>query len=106
MFPNQFNSLDNMSATGFVFCEVSQVYHELVTNGWEVDFLSAKGGYCPVEPRTLKSKAMTCIDWKYFGDHEFRNKIAASKSPSEVNSQDYKVIHFSGGYGNYTDYGN
>lgn len=90
-------------ATGFWLGEVTHFYDELINNGWEVDIASPKGGYCPIEPKSLQ-QGMEACDWKYFADPTFQKKISNSLKPSEVKAEDYKVLYFAGGHGPVWDF--
>jgi putative intracellular protease/amidase len=39
--------------TGFWFTEVSHFYEVLTQSGWQVDFVSPRGGLVPIEPKSL-----------------------------------------------------
>lgn len=39
------------------------------------------------------------VDWKYYADETFRNKLADTLKPEEVNASDYDVIYYAGGHG-------
>ena len=97
-FPN-----DDM-ATGFWFTQVSHFYDQLVKNGWEVDIGSPKGGYCPIEPKSLAGNWMSELDWQYLADPVFQKKFTNSIKASDVKPEEYKVIYFAGGHGTVYDF--
>ena len=90
--------------TGFWFSEVSHFYDELVNNGWAVDMVSPKGGYCPIEPKSIDGQWMSECDWKNLADPVFQRKISQSFKPSDIKPEDYKVIYFAGGHGTVYDF--
>lgn len=47
---------------------------------------------------------MSEVDWKYYGDDNFRKLLGNAKKPSEVNAEDYAVVHFAGGHGTVWDF--
>lgn len=61
---NKFPTLNR--ATGFWFTEVSHFYEVLVAHGWQVDFVSPRGGLVPIEPKSLEGNFMTEQDWKTY----------------------------------------
>ena len=87
-------------ATGFFFCELAVVYEELLKQGWEIDIISPKGGYCPIEPLSLQGKFMSDSLWNLLADPVFQQKFSDSKSPESLpNTDDYSLIYFTGGHG-------
>jgi putative intracellular protease/amidase len=42
---------------------------------------------------------VTALDWQYYADPEFRNKLANTLKPSQVNPNDYQAIYYAGGHG-------
>lgn len=85
-------------ATGLWLGEAVHFYEKLHQQGIEIDFVSPKGGYTPLDPISLQMMVQP-IDWKFYADDEFRNKLATTKKPKEVNADDYNVIYFAGGHG-------
>lgn len=47
---------------------------------------------------------MNAVDWKYYGDDAFRKLLGNTKKPSEINPEDYDVVHFAGGHGTVWDF--
>ena len=44
------------------------------------------------------------VCWKYYSDPAFRDLIGNTKKPTEVNPEEYDVIHFAGGHGTVWDF--
>ena len=42
---------------------------------------------------------MSPLDWKYYTDHNFMNKLGNTLSTDEINPKDYDVIYYTGGHG-------
>ena len=72
--------------------------------GWEVDFVSPKGGYTPIDPMSLQKDFMTEVDWKHYTSPEFMNKLGNTLKPSDVKAEDYKCIYYAGGHGTVYDF--
>lgn len=47
---------------------------------------------------------VSAIDWQYYSDPKFRQKLANTLKPSEVKAEDYKVIYYAGGHGTVFDF--
>lgn len=73
--------------------EVAPPYHVFVSHGFEVDFVSPKGGAVPFMMNPLGISSYTI---KYEG---FLDKSNNSLKPEQVNPDDYWAIYVGGGYG-------
>lgn len=73
--------------------EFAPPFHVFLTHGFEVDFLSPKGGevHFMMEPQGISSYTI-----KYEG---FLDKANNSLNPAEVNPNDYWGVYIGGGYG-------
>ncbi|MGU3375542.1 type 1 glutamine amidotransferase domain-containing protein [Chryseobacterium sp. M5A1_1a] len=85
-------------ATGLWLGEAVHFYEKLDEKGYEIDFVSPKGGYTPLDPISLQMFVQP-VDWKYYADEIFRKKLATTLKPEEINSKDYSVIYYTGGHG-------
>lgn len=81
--------------TGYYLGEVSHAWEVLAAAGYEIDFVSPKGGNPPVDGFDLNDS----INKKFWEDEFYHNKITNSLKPSEVKSQQYKAIYYAGGHG-------
>lgn len=81
--------------TGYYLAEVSHPWEVLTAAGYEIDFVSPKGGNPPVDGFDLEDP----VNKKFWENDEYRNKIEHSKQPSEVNPNDYQAIFYAGGHG-------
>lgn len=82
-------------ATGFYLSEVAHPWNVLINAGYEVDFVSPRGGEAPVDGFDLEDP----INRKFWEDKTYRAKIEQTKLPSEIDPADYVGIHFAGGHG-------
>lgn len=85
-------------ATGLWLGEAVHFYEKLTAEGFEIDFVSPRGGYTPLDPVSLQSMVQP-VDWKYYADKDFREKLANAMKPGEIKAEDYDVIYFAGGHG-------
>ena len=86
--------------TGFYLSEAAHPWKVLHDQGYEVDFVSPRGGEAPVDGFDLKD-TVNRIFWE---DESVRQKIANTMRPSEVNPDDYVAIHYAGGHGTMWDF--
>ena len=89
---------DMERATGLWLGEAVHFYDKMVNAGKKVDFVSPRGGYTPLDPVSIQQFVQP-VDWKYYADETFRNKLADTLKPEEVNASDYDVIYYAGGHG-------
>lgn len=73
--------------------EFAPPYHIFVSHGFEVDFVSPKGGKVEFMMDPLGISSYTI---KYEG---FLEKANSSLSPEQINDQDYWAVYVGGGYG-------
>ncbi|WP_172278641.1 type 1 glutamine amidotransferase domain-containing protein [Chryseobacterium sp. LAM-KRS1] len=85
-------------ATGLWLGEAVHFYEKLSQKGYEIDFVSPRGGYTPLDPVSLQMFVQP-VDWKYYADQSFREKLANTLEPKDIHAEDYEVIYYSGGHG-------
>lgn len=81
--------------TGYYLGEVSHPWEVLHKAGYEIDFVSPKGGTPPVDGFDLKDP----VNKEFWENKKYRNKIDHSLKPSQVNPKDYSTIFYAGGHG-------
>lgn len=86
--------------TGYYLSEVAHPWDILHNAGYEIDFVSPKGGKPPVDGFNLEDT----INKKFWENKEYNAKINNSMKPSEVNPNDYVAIHYAGGHGTMWDF--
>lgn len=91
---------DSGQPTGYYLSEVSHPWEVLQTAGYEIDFVSPKGGKAPVDGLNLDDP----INKKFWDDAIYRSKVENTMKPSEVKPEDYVAIHFAGGHGTMWDF--
>ena len=74
--------------------------------GYTIDYVSPKGGYTPIDPGSLQPDQMTELDWQYYSNNDFLNKLSTTLSADDVNPKDYDAIYYTGGHGVMWDFPN
>ncbi len=81
--------------TGYYLSEVSHPWEVLHNAGYEIDFVSPKGGKAPVDGFNLED----AVNKKFWNNETYRYKVEHTLKPSEVKVNDYVAIHYAGGHG-------
>lgn len=87
-------------ATGYYLAEVSHPWDVLHSVGYEIDFVSPKGGKAPVDGFNLDD----VTNKKFWNDLKYRNKVENTMKPSEVKPEEYVAILYAGGHGTMWDF--
>lgn len=103
---SKYQNVDINRATGLWLGEAVHFVDEIKKAGYEVDYVSPKGGYTPIDPHSLDAEMMTDLDWQYYQDQSFMNKLGNTKSAKEINPNEYDVIYYTGGHGVIWDFPN
>lgn len=88
--------------TGYWLSEVTHPWVILKNAGYTVDFVSPKGGKCPVEGVDPNDPA----NKEFAQDILGQKKLNLSMKPEEVKPEEYKAIFFAGGHGVMWDFPN
>lgn len=91
---------DTNQPTGYYLSEVSHPWKVLTNAGYEIDFVSPKGGKAPVDGLNLDDP----INKKFWEDEKYRQKVENTMKPSEIVSDDYSAIFYAGGHGTMWDF--
>lgn len=81
--------------TGFYLGEVTHPWEVLHDAGYDIDFVSPKGGKAPVDGFDLNDP----VNKKFWEDATWRNKVENTLKPSEVDPSKYAAIYYAGGHG-------
>lgn len=84
-------------ATGLWLGEAVHFVDVAQNAGFEVDYVSPAGGYVPIDPHSLQMAPE--LDWQWYDDKSFMNRLGASSSPGKVKAGDYCAIYYTGGHG-------
>ena len=93
-------------ATGLWLGEAVHFAAEVEKEGYKVDYVSPKGGHTPIDPHSLQADQMTELDWQYYSNNDFLNKLSTTLSADDVNPNDYDAIYYAGGHGVMWDFAN
>ncbi|HKS14018.1 MAG TPA: type 1 glutamine amidotransferase domain-containing protein [Pseudomonas sp.] len=84
-------------ATGLWLGEAVHFVAQMETAGYAVDYVSPNGGYVPVDPHSLQLAAD--IDWQWYTDKAFMNRLGSTLRPGQAKAADYCAIYYTGGHG-------
>lgn len=83
--------------TGLWLGEVVHFVKKVEAAGYLVDYVSPQGGYTPIDPHSLAMADP--VDWQWYADKQFMNRLGATLSPDQVDAADYAAIYYAGGHG-------
>lgn len=81
--------------TGNSFYEIVYAYDTFIKAGFNVDFVSPKGGPVSLAYINTSEELMK----NYLFNKDFMYALKHTKSPQEINTQDYKAVQYIGGGG-------
>lgn len=84
-------------ATGLWLGEAVHFVKTVEEAGYQVDYVSPEGGYTPIDPHSLAMADP--VDWEWYQNKAFMNRLGATLKPAEVNPDDYAAIYYAGGHG-------
>jgi putative intracellular protease/amidase len=90
---------DTGKPTGFYLSEVTHPYKVLTEQGFQVDFISPKGGKAPIDGLDESDP----INKAFLENAETRKAIETTRTPESVKAADYAAIFFAGGHGTMWD---
>ena len=85
--------------TGLWLGEAVHFVHKVQAAGFKVDYVSPQGGYTPIDLHSLAADMASPIDWQWYHDKAFMNRLGATLKPDQVNPDDYIAIYYAGGHG-------
>jgi putative intracellular protease/amidase len=83
--------------SGYFLSEATHPHLVLANAGYEVDFVSPKGGKAPLDPDSFDLKDGTNAD--FWNDPKLRGAVENTLRPTDVKADDYAAIFFAGGHG-------
>ncbi|MDZ3991613.1 type 1 glutamine amidotransferase domain-containing protein [Pseudomonas sp. Teo4] len=84
-------------ATGLWLGEAVHFIEKVEKAGYSVDYVSPAGGYVPIDPHSLQLAPE--LDWQWYNDKAFMNRLGSTLSPAQVKVSDYCAIYYTGGHG-------
>lgn len=92
-------------ATGLWLGEATEFAEEMQKAEYALDYVSPKGGFVPLDPRSMKYVDDSIM--KFYETADFKKRaLANSLSPQDVNPDDYSAIYYTGGHGVMWDFPN
>lgn len=85
-------------ATGLWLGEATEFVMDMQAAGYTVDYVSPRGGYVPIDPRSLKYADVQAM--AMYRDPNFQKRaLTASLAPDQVHAENYLAIYYTGGHG-------
>lgn len=88
--------------TGLWLGEAVHFVKKVEAAGYAVDYVSPQGGYTRIDPHSLEMAEP--VDWEWYQDKAFMNRLGTTLAPSAVIPADYVAIYFVGGHGGVWDF--
>jgi putative intracellular protease/amidase len=83
--------------SGFYLSEATHPHRLLADAGFQIDFVSPKGGKAPLDPDSLDLE--DGVNATFWNDPVLRGAVEHTKRPTDVRADDYAGIFFAGGHG-------
>ena len=93
---------DTGKKTGYFLREVSYPYKAITEAGYNIDFVSPKGGPTPIDPGSNDMDDE--VNKAFTDDASIMNRLQNTMSPSEINPDNYDAIMYAGGHGTMWDF--
>ncbi|MFC6181035.1 type 1 glutamine amidotransferase domain-containing protein [Lactiplantibacillus daowaiensis] len=84
--------------TGLWLGEATEFAQLMQQAGYDIDYVSPKGGFVPLDPRSMKytdAEIMAFYETPVFQQHALTGSLA----PEQVDPTDYAAIYYAGGHG-------
>jgi putative intracellular protease/amidase len=86
--------------TGYYLPEAAHPWEVLQAAGFEIDFVSPRGGKPPMDGVNLEDP----VNRAFVEDPDVTRKVGHTPTPEQVNADDYDAIFFVGGHGTMWDF--
>ncbi|GAF37222.1 type 1 glutamine amidotransferase domain-containing protein [Lentilactobacillus farraginis] len=91
--------------TGLWLGEATEFVSEMAKANIPVDYVSPKGGFVPLDPRSMKY--VTAPIMSVYKQPDFiKRALTSTLQPSQVDPNDYQAIYYAGGHGVMWDFPN
>ena len=84
-------------AAGIWLGEVVHFVSRVEQAGYQVAYISPRGGYTPLDPLSLQLAGE--MEWAWYQDKGFMRRLSLSLAPEEVRAADYLAVYYAGGRG-------
>lgn len=91
---------DTGKSTGFYLSEVSHPYYAFTKAGYEIDFVSPKGGAAPMDGVDREDPQNA----SFLDDSALMARVGETLRPDQVDAGRYAAIFFAGGHGTMWDF--
>jgi putative intracellular protease/amidase len=88
---------DSGKPTGYWLSEVSHFYDVVTKAGYEVDFVTPRGGKAPLDPISVKLNDP--VNQEFMKNSKLMARLDNTLSPNEVQWEDYAAVYYVGGHG-------
>jgi putative intracellular protease/amidase len=88
---------DSGRPTGYWLSEVSHFYDVVARAGYEVDFVTPRGGKAPLDPISVKLNDP--VNREFMENSKLMARLDNTLSPNEVQWEDYAAVYYVGGHG-------
>jgi len=85
--------------TGAYISEITHPYEVLTKAGYEIDFVSPKGGQVPLDGMDSLDK----VSKKLLSNDSFLKQLSTTKTPTEIDPSSYEAVFYAGGHGTMFD---
>ncbi|KAM7430553.1 hypothetical protein ABFA07_018743 [Porites harrisoni] len=85
--------------TGWYLPELAHPYHVFKTAGYNMTFVSPKGGKAPLDPSSLEAFKNDTICQDFLADKEAMNLVDNTNAITSIKAADYDVVFCVGGHG-------
>lgn len=85
--------------TGYYLPEAAHPYEILEKAGFEIDFVSPKGGKSPLDEGSKEIYNKDEICQRFLNNQKVQEKLENTLKPSQVDTKKYSIIFFVGGHG-------
>lgn len=94
-------------ATGLWLGEATEFVEDMEGANWAVDYVSPKGGFVPLDPRSMGKRYIDAHSMKIYESKDFQNcALINSLKPSDIDPKNYAAIYYTGGHGVMWDFPN
>jgi putative intracellular protease/amidase len=88
---------DSGKLTGYWLSEVSHFYDVVTRAGYEVDFVTPRGGKSPLDPISVKLNDQ--VNREFMENPQLMARLDNTLSPDDVQWEEYAAIYYVGGHG-------
>ncbi len=92
--------------TGLWLTELTHFYDVALAAGYDMDFVSPRGGVVPLDERSLKPIYVDQSAKKHLADPQFMQRLNNTLTPNAIDPSHYKAVYYTGGHGTMWDFPN